>query len=64
MIFAGLKFCRIGVSDVVGKRSEGRGSRGRGGVGAGGQRGGVESGHEAGGDRFDVAFDAADLAGE
>ncbi len=70
-MLAGWKSLGVGVADVVGERAVGAGAgRGDGfgverrAVHATGESGGGESGEQAGGDGFDVALDAGELAGE
>src|ERR1017187_259636 len=60
----GLVILRVGRRDIVAERAQGgrarQGARGR----AESESGGVHAGREPGGDGFDVAFDAGNLAGE
>ena len=60
----GLELLRFGVGDVVGQAAVGTGSRGWRWGAALRDGCGVASGQHAAGDRFGVAFDAAELAGD
>src|SRR5271155_64334 len=60
----GLEILALGSCDVVDQRSECGDPRRRQGLAAGGEGGSIDPRDQAGGDRFDIAFDAADLARE
>src|ERR1700720_3831992 len=59
-----LKISALGAGDVMHERPEGGCARERRRFHADGQRGGIDSGDQAGRDRFDIAFDPSDLSRE
>src|SRR5260370_26118355 len=60
----GLKILALRLRDVMDKRTERRRSRWRRRLAAGCKRSCIHSRHQAGRNRFDIAFDSADLARE